>query len=150
MKTFDYVLMICGGLVVSEAVVIITLNTKHGYWEAINKFHVLSATLFLLYLSTVIYSSVQCNRSDHLCNLLWKFCCTLYIAVTMAVYSFYYVKSRIVNNILWKGKQYIERVVFTMIPSMGVLGSCFTWLPIKNVQYYGFLKDGECHLVERR
>jgi len=33
---------------------------------------------------------------------------------------------------------------------MGVLGLGFFWPPIKDVQYYGFLKDGECHLAERR
>jgi len=68
----------------------------------------------------------------------------------MAVYSFYYVKSRIVNNILWKGKQWFRRVVFTMIPTMGICGLCFFWLPIKDFEYYGFLKDGECHLASRR
>jgi len=68
----------------------------------------------------------------------------------MAVYSFYYVKSRIVNDTLWKGKKWFERVVMTMIPFMGVCGLCFFWLPIKDFEYYGFLKDGECHLARRR
>jgi len=68
----------------------------------------------------------------------------------MAVYSFYYVKSRIVNNILWKGKKWFRRVVVTMIPFMGVSGLCFFWLPIKDFEDFGFLKDGECHLAKRR
>jgi len=150
MRTFDVILMICGGLVVSEAAIIITLNTIRGYWEPINRFHVLSATIYLVYLSTVIYSSVECNHSDYLCDLLWKICSTLYISVTMAVYSFYYAKSRVVNNINWKGKEWFGRIVFIMIPSMGVLGLVFFWPPIKGVQYNGYLKNGECHLVERR
>jgi len=149
MRILVSILMTCGGLVLSEAAIIISLNTKRGYWEVINKLHILSAAFFLVYLSTVIYSSVECNRSDHVCDLLWKVCSTLYISVSMAVYSFY-IKSTLVNNILWKGKQCFGRVVFTMIPSMGVCGLCFFWLPIEDFEYYGYLKDGECHLVERR
>jgi len=142
--------MICGGFVFSEAAIIITLNTKRGYWETINKLHVLSTALLLVYVITVIYSSIECPRSDHVCDLLWKVCSTLYISVSMAVYSFYYAKSTVVNNVLWKGKWWFRRVVFTMIPLMGLFGLCFFWLPFKDFEYYGFLKEGKCYLVKRR
>merc|ERR1719285_275617 len=33
---------------------------------------------------------------------------------------------------------------------MGVAGLCFFWPPIKHVQYYGILIDGECSLADRR
>jgi len=129
---------------------IITLNTKRGYWESTNKFHVLSGVLYLIYLSTVIFSSVESVRSDLWCDILWKICSTMYIAVTMSVYSFYYVKSRVVNNVPWIGKKWSGHVVLTMIVMMGLLGLCFFWPPIKNVQYNGILINGECHLVKRR
>jgi len=150
MISLVHILMICGGLVFSEAAVIIILNTKRGYWETLNKLHVLSAAFFLIYLTTVIYSYVECTRSDFICGLLWKICSTCYISVSMAVYSFYYVKSRLVNNILWEGKQWCGRVVATMIPLMAVFGLCFFWMPSKEFTYFGYLKDGECKLVERR
>jgi len=150
MRPFDYALMICGGLVLTEAAMIITLNTKRNYWEATNQFHVLSAVLYLVYLSTVIYSSVECSRSDYYCDLLWKICSTLYIAVNMSVYSFYYVKSGLVNNILWRGRNRSRKLVIILIAMMGVTGLCFFWPPIKHVQFYGVLIDGECKLVNRR
>jgi len=68
----------------------------------------------------------------------------------MAVYSFYYAKSTVVNNVLWKGKQWFRRVVFAMIPSMGLCGMCFFWIPVKDFEYSGFLKEGKCYLVKRR
>lgn len=129
---------------------IIILNTKRGYWELTNKFHVLSAVLYLIYLSTVIFSSVESNNSDQECDLLWKICSTLYISVTMSVYSFYYVKSRVVNSVLWRGKKLFGRLVLIMIVMMGVFGLCLFWLPIKDVQYNGILVEGKCHLVNRR
>jgi len=129
---------------------IITLNTKRGYWEPTNKFHVLSSVLYLCYLSTVIFSSVESTRSNYYCDLLWKVCSTLYISVTMSVYSFYYVKSRLVNSVPWRGKRWSGRIVLTMIIMMGVLGLCFFWPPIKEIQYNGILIDGVCHLVKRR
>jgi len=153
MRTFDYILMMCGGLVFSEAAMIITLNTKRGYWEATNKFHVLTALLFLVYLSTVIYSSVECSRSQYYCDLLWKVCSTLYISVNMSVYSFYYAKSRVVNNILTRvnrGRSRTRSLVIISIAIMGICGLSFFWPPIKHVQYYGILIDGECNLADRR
>jgi len=82
--------------------------------------------------------------------MLWKICSTNYIAVTMSVYSFYWVKSRLVNSVPWVGKKRFGCVVVTMILMMGLLGLCFFWLPIQNVQYNGILINGECHLVKRR
>jgi len=73
----------------------------------------------------------------------------MYIAVTMFVYFFYYVRSRVVN-VSWIGKKRSGHVVLTMILMMGILGLCFIWLPIGNVQYDGILIDGVCHLVKRR
>jgi len=125
MRPFDYALMICGGLVLTEAAIIITLNTKRNYWEPTNKFHVLSTVLYLVYLSMVIYTSVGCCRNDYQCDLLWKICSTLYISVNMSVYSFYYVKSGLVNNILWRGRNRSRKLVIIMIATMGVVGLCF-------------------------
>jgi len=68
----------------------------------------------------------------------------------MSVYSFYYVKSRLVNSVLWRGKKWSGRIVLIMIVMMGVSGLCFFWPPIKDVQYNGILVDGECRLVKRR
>jgi len=149
MRTFDYVLLICGGFVVGEAALIITFNTKRGFWELTNKLHVLSAFFYCMYLAAVVYSSLNCDRSNNYCDKLWKICSTLYIAVTMAVYFFYYVKSRLVHSISWKGKHYSERLAVAMIAGMGVSGIGFFWLPIKGVQYGASLRDGECYLDER-
>jgi hypothetical protein len=150
MQIFEYILIVCGGLVVTEATMIIILNTKRGYWELTNKFHVISAVLYLIYLSTVIFSSMKSNSSDEECDLLWKICSTLYISVTMSVYSFYYIKSRLVNSVLWRGKKWFGRLVLIMIVMMGVFGLCLFWLPIKDVQYNGILIEGKCRLVHRR
>lgn len=137
----------------SEAAMIITLNTKRGYWEATNKFHVLAVLLFLVYLSVVIYSSVKCSESDYYCDLQWKICSTLYIAVNMSVYSFYFAKTGVVNKMLSRGNRGRSRsrcLVIISIAMMGVGGLCFFWPPIKHVQYYGVLRDGECYLAHRR
>jgi hypothetical protein len=150
MRKFDYILLACGGLVVIEGAMIITLNTKRGYWEPTNKFHLLSVVLYLIYLTVVIFSSVESATSSQECDLLWKICSTLYIAVTMSVYSFYYVKSRLVNSVQWTGKKWSGRIVLIMIVMMGVLGLCFFWPPIKDVQYNGILINGVCRLVNRR
>lgn len=149
MRIFDYFLLICGVLVLGEAAAIITLNTKRGYWQPTNKFHVLSAIFYLVYLTAVIYASVECNRSDDWCDLLWKICSTLYITVTMFVYTFYYAKSKVVNTVHWYGKKWAERFVLGGIASMVMSGLAFFWLPIDGVQYNGLLIDGECRLVKR-
>jgi len=146
---FDYILVSCGGIVVCEAAVIIAFNIKRGYWEPTNKLHVLSAVLYLIYLSMVIYSSVESTRSAFLCDFLWKVCDTLYIAVTMSVYS-YNVTSRVVNSVRWRGKRWCERIVLVMTVMVGLAGFCFFWLPIKDFQYNGILVNGVCHLVHRR
>jgi len=69
METLCYFLLISGGLILVEIATIITLNTKRGYWESTNKFHVLSLIFFLVYLGMVIYSSEYCNRSEYYCEL---------------------------------------------------------------------------------
>jgi len=147
---FDYILGTSGGIVVGQAALIITLNTKRGYWEPTNKFHVLSTVLYLIFLSTVIYTSVQSTRSAFLCDFLWKVTATLYLALTMSLYSFYYVKSRVVNSIPWRGKRWFGRIVLVMIGMMGLAGLCFMWLPIKDVQYNSILVNGVCHPVDRQ
>jgi len=149
MRPFDYILLICGGLVVAEAALIITFNTKRGFWAPTNKLHVLSAFFYCMYLAAVVYSSLNCERSNNYCDKLWKICSTLYIAVSLAVYSFYYVKSRLVHSILWKGKYYSERLAVVMIAGMGVSGIVFFWLPINGVTYGASLRNGECYLDER-
>jgi len=149
MRTFDYVLMICGGLILGEASAIIILNTKHGYWELTNKLHVLSAVFYLIFLTAVVYSSLQCTRSNHYCDLLWKICSTLYISMSLSVYFFYYAKSRLVNTIRWRGKKLCERVTLIGIVSLALIGLGVFWLPIEGIQWNGFLIDGECHLVKR-
>jgi len=149
MRTFDYILIICGGLVLSEAGIIITLNTKRGYWEAINKFHVLSTVSYLTYLIVGICSTYWCYRSEFYCNFLWKVCSTLYIGVNMSVYSFYYVKSRVVNNIVWRRRNWYRGLVIFSIATMGIGGMFIIWAPIKHVQYYGRLINGECYSANR-
>jgi len=141
-------LILCGALVLGEAAAIITINTQRGYWELTNKFHILSAVFYLIYLTAVIYSSVEATRSNNNCDLLWRICATLYMAVTMCVYSFYWAKSRLINTIKWKGRKLLERIVIISIALM-LPNLCFFWFPNKSVQYNGFMKDGECYLEKR-
>jgi len=150
MRFFDYVLAIFGGFVIFEASAIIALNTKRGFWEKINKLHVLSAVSYLIYLCTVIYSSLNCDRASYYCDLLWKTCNTLYILVTMFVYFFYWVKSRVVNTTSWNGKKLYERVALVMIVMIAVMSLGFFWFPMKDIQFKAFLIDGECYLPDRR
>jgi len=148
-QIFDYILLACGGIVLTESTMIITVNTKRGYWNPTTICHVLSTVLYLIYVSTVLYSSVERNKSNQECDMLWKICSTLYMSVTMSVYSFYYVKSRVVNSVLWRGKTWSGRFVLIMIVMMGISGLCFFWSPIKDIQYNGILVNGECRLVKR-
>jgi len=150
MRIIEYFLSVFLGLVVIEATVIIIVNCKFKYWEPINKIHMISLLLYPIYLSSVIYASLECNRSNGYCDMMWKICCTLYIAVTMAVYKFYYVKSKVVHTVDWNGKQKCELLAIALIAMMGVAGLAFFWLPIQGFQYTAFLVDGECRLVERR
>jgi len=150
MRSFDYILSICLGIVVVEAAIIIIVNLRYGFWEPINRIHMISLVLYPLYLSSVIFASLECNRSDGWCDWMWKICCTLYIAVTMAVYTFYYVKSKVVHTIDWEGKHKFEMLSILMIIMMGIAGLSFFWLPIKGFQYIAFLVDGECQLVKRQ
>jgi len=149
MRAIDFLLEITLGIVVVETTVIINVNRTRGFWKPINKMHMLSAVLYPIYLSSVLYASVECNRSNEHCDKLWKICSTLYMFVTMAVYSFYYLKSNVVHTIAWDGKSMYEWLAIGMIAMMGVMGLCFFWLPIRGVQYDAFLQKGECQLVER-
>lgn len=149
MRYFDYVLVTHLGFVLAEASVIITVNTKFGFWEPINKIHVLCVVLYPIYLSSVIYASVECNRIDGYCNTLWKICSMLYIVVTIAVWSFYYVKSKVLHTLSWNGKCKYERLGIVMIALMGLMGLGFFFLSIRGVHYDAFLMDEECHLASR-
>jgi len=150
MRSFDYILFTCLGLVIVEAAIIIIVNLRNGLWEPLNRIHIISLVLYPFYLSSVIFASLECNRSDGYCDWMWKICCTLYIAVTMAVYKFYYVKSQVVHTIDWEGKHKCEMLSILMIIMMGVAGLAFFWLPIEGFQYIAFLVDGECQLVKRQ
>jgi len=150
MRPFDYFLTICGGLVLIEAGVIITLNTKRGYWEPTNKFHLLLTVFYLTYLLVGIFSTYWGSRSEYYCDTLWKVCSTLYIAVNMSVYSFYYVKSKLVNNTLWRGRHRSRGLVLVFIAMMGIGGMSIIWAPISGFQYYGKLVNGECWSANRR
>lgn len=150
MRASYYVLLICGVLVVSESATILMLNRKRGFCKPTHKLHVLSVVLYCIFLSAVLFSLLNCNRSSNYCDKSWKVCCSLYNLVTMSVYSFYWVKSRLVHSVMWKGKWYYERMAVAMIAGMGLTGFCFLWLPIKGVQYGAKLEEGECQLHERR
>lgn len=99
MRYVDYILFSCLGLVVVEAAIIIIVNLQHDFWEPLNRIHMISLVLYPFYLSSVIFASLECNHSNGYCDWMWKICCTLYIAVTMAVYKFYYAKSKVVHTI---------------------------------------------------
>jgi len=150
MRASYYVLLTCGVLVVSESATILMLNKKRGSFKPTHQLHVLSVVLYCIFLSAVLYSLLNCNRSSNYCDKSWKTCCSLYNLVTMSVYSFYWVKSRLVHSVMWKGKKYYERMAVVMIAGMGVTGFGFLWLPIKGVQFGASLEDGECQLHERR
>jgi len=150
MRTFDYILIICAGLVLSQAGMVITLNTKRDHWEATNKSHVLSTVLYLTYLIVGVCSTYWCSRSEWHCDILWKVCSTLYVGVNVSVYSFYYVKSRVVNNVLWRGRNRYRGLVIVSIVIMGIAGISIIWVPIKHVQYTAKLIDGECYSGNRR
>jgi len=150
MRVFDYVLMTCLGFVIVEAFVIVTINIKRGFWKPVNWTHVLSAFFYIIYLASVVYSTQMRNRSHRWCDALWKVTSTLYIALTMAVYSFYYARSKIWEIIKWNGKEGLERLAVVSIAAMGLLGLSFFWLPIRGVQYNALLIDGECAPVRRQ
>jgi len=150
MVNFNYILAIFGGLVLCEAAVIIAFNTKHGNWKSINRSHVFCIVLCLVYLCAVIYASEDCNRSEYHCVLFGKICAMLYIFVTMAVYFFYWVRSRMVNTIPWKGKTCIGNIVLLMITMIGVFCACCLWLPIKGLEEMGVLKSGDCTVENSR
>jgi len=147
---FDYALMICTGFVILEAFVIITVNSQRGFWKLVNWMHLLSTFCYPVYLGSVIYATQTRNRSNGYCDAIWKVSSTLYIALTMAVYSFYYARSKIWEVIKWEGKERLETLAVVGIAAMGITGLGFFWLPIKGVQYNASLSDGECAPVRRR
>jgi len=149
MKAIDFLLRFSLGIVVIETTVIIIVNRKRGLWQPINKIHMLSAVLYPIYLSSVVYASVECNRSNEYCDKSWKICSSFYIFVTMAVYSFYYIKSKIIHSISWDGKWMYEWFAIAMIAMIGVMSLGLFWLPIRGVQYNASLQKGECQPVER-
>jgi len=150
MKTIDYFLVTCLIFVILQLIYLIFTYTKRGSWEPVNKIHVISYIFYPIYLGFVVFMSIGCNHSDWSCDITWKVSSTLYIIVTMAVYFFYYTKSKISRIISWKGKARFERIEILMIMMMGVIGLGFFWLPIKDVQYNSFLKDGVCRLAQRQ
>jgi len=150
MRNFDYVLMICLGFVIAEAFVIITVNTQRGFWDLVNWMHVLSAIFYPVYLASVIYATQTRDRSHGYCDAIWKVTATIYVALTMAIYSFYYARSKIWEIIKWKGKERLERLAMVSIVAMGIMGLGLFWLPIRGIQYNASLIDGECAPVRRR
>jgi len=149
MRVIEYIMVTVVGLTCAEACVIITVNTNRRFWERINKIHTLCLIIYPIYLSSVIYASSECTRSNSHCDMSWKICCTLYIILTMAVYTFYYVKSNVVHTIDWEGKRIYGQISLLGITMMGLMGMAFFWLPIQGFQYNAFLLNGECELEER-
>jgi len=149
MRVFEYIMVTVVGLTSAEAFVIITVNTNRRFWERINKIHALCLFIYPIYLSSVIYASLVCTRSNSHCDISWKICCTLYIILTMAVYTFYYVKSNVVHTIDWEGKRMCGQISLLGIAMMGLMGMAFFWLPVQGFQYNAFISNGECELEER-
>jgi len=125
------------------------INKKRRLWEPTHKLHLLSVFWYCIFLSSVIFTSNNCDRSNNYCDKSWKISCTFYNIVTMCVYSFYWEKSRLVHTIWWKGKYYFERVAIAMIIGQGLGGMCILWVPIEGMQYGASLKDGECQVDDR-
>jgi len=150
MGFFYYALMICFGFVILEALIIITVNSQRGYWELVNWMHLLSTIFYPVYLGSVVYATKTRDRSHGYCDAVWKVSSTLYIALTMAVYLFYYARTKIWEVIKWEGKERLERLAVVGIAAMGITGLGFFWLPIRGIQYNAFLIDGECAPVRRR
>jgi len=149
MRVFDYFLVADLGVVIGQATLIITVNTMRGFWGTTNKIHVLIVTFYPIYLGSVIYASLECNRLEEYCSTLWKICSMLYIIVTMAVYLFYYAKSKVLYTLTWDGKCHFERLAILMILMMGAGGLGFFLLSIWGVHHKAFLMEEECHLAER-
>jgi len=150
MRVFDYVMIACLVFILGEAALIITVNTKRGYWQLTNKVHLLAVVCYPIYLGFVIYTSHMCNHSHDIhCENLWKVCSMLYVALTIIVWSFYYVKSKIAHTISWEWKQQFERVTMVIMAVMGILGLGFFIIPIKGMQYNSFSTHGKCHRAKR-
>jgi len=91
----DGILITGLGFVVVEAIFILIVNTMRGFWELVNLTHILSAILWCIYITFVIYASRNSNLSDEHCDMVWKITSSLYIVLNMAVYSFYYARSKV-------------------------------------------------------
>jgi len=150
MREFEYVLVACLILVLAEATLIIHVNTKRGWWKPINKMHVLSVVFYPIYLSFVIYTSLMCSTSNRHCEIMWKGCSILYVAVTITVWSFYWAKSKVAHSIAWKWKRTFETLSISLILLMGLIGLCFFIFPFKGIQYNAFVVQGNCHRAKRR
>jgi len=146
----DQILITGLAFVVVEALVILIVNTMRGFWELVNLTHILSAVLWCIYVASVIYAKITSNLSDEQCDKVWKITSSLYIVLNMAVYSFYYARSKVWRIVNWQGRYQLERLAFVLIPLMGLAGFGFFFLPISGVQYNALLVDGECQPVRRQ
>lgn len=150
MRVFEYVMVACFILVLAEAMLIIYVNSKKGWWKPINQVHVLSVMFYPIYLGFVIYTSLICSTANRHCESLWNGCSILYVAVTITVWSFYWAKSKVVHSISWKWKRTCERLSILLISLMGLIGLGFFIIPTKGIQYNGFMVYGNCHRAKRR
>jgi len=150
MRVSDYFLVSGLGFVTGQATLIITLNIKRGLWCITNKIHVLILLIYPIYLASVIYASGECNRSVKYCSTLWKICSMLYIIVTMAVYWFYYAKSKVVHTLTGNSKYQFERLAILMILMMAGVGLGFFLLSTGEAHHEAFVSEEKCHLAERR
>jgi len=150
MEVIDVILIAGLILTVCEACIIIGLNIKKGDIDRTRKLHMICLVVYPIYLSSVLYASLEQRTSQSHCDTSWKVCCTLYIAVAVAVYMFYYVKSVVMHTIRWKGKKTYERIALSLIFIMILMGLIFFWLPIPKVQWEASLSDGECVLAPRK
>lgn len=148
---FYHQIMIVGlGFVVVEALLILLVNTMRGFCELVNLTHMVSVVFWCIYLTVVLYASETSHRSNEQCDKVWKITATTYISLNMAVYSFYYARSKVWGIIKWEGRAQLERLAFVMIPSMAVAGLGFFFIPIRGVQYNALLVEGECQPVRRQ
>jgi len=149
MRIFDYFLVASLGFVIGQATIIITLNTKWGIWGRTQKLHTMIVIIYPMYLGSVLYSSLQCDRCEKNCSTLWKVCSMFYIVVTVAVWLFYYARSKVVHSLTWDGKCQFERLASLTIVTMGGGGLCFLILSIEGAYEGAFLIGEKCHLAWR-
>jgi hypothetical protein len=146
----DNALITALGFVTVQTFLILAINTMRGFWDPVHLTHLLCAVSYCIYLALVIYASKTSNRSDEWCDTVWKITATSYIVLNMAVYSFYYTRSKVWKMIKWEGKDKLEQLAPVMIPLMGLTGLGFFYIPIRGVQYNALLVEGECQPVKRQ